>query len=848
MVNELIKFRLVGEYENPIEFTYPPMGWKDVQFSLRRDFDVHGVFEVSSLPVRFQDGYKDYIKDQYEKYGVGAAVKIFVDFLCENNTYNTVFEGALDFTTLVFYRRVENRNPLTSEKADNYLYCDCKIESISLADKLKQRAGIKIGLDNRLSAGGIVLEDLNQPFELIMHSQALFEFNRFVLPTQGIDLNGVTGFGGFFSSDNQELKTAKNEFWVKDEPGTPANYIVKNPTNAVLDLEVRIKGVLAVQYVNMVNCAGLSLNLAYRKETDPPGVTYLYSLDVPDSITNVYDYIDLDLVLTLTLAVGEHFWLGFTVDGTVSGASFNFLFSFDPDQIEVAYSSFEFFSVAKAWYAYEAFQRIISFCTDVDKSFISNTLGRVDSYPLAYPQNGKSALNAITNGLSIRNSFFRKEPQISFRELFDSFDAIWCLGWGEKIVNGQRIIVVENREDFYLDEVIHTFAKIDEINLIAWQDLYYQRVKIGYAKFENDETKNSLDEFNTIHQRFNERTQTNQEYARISSLIASGYAIERSRRNQFLTDQSKGDKYDEDNFIVAIRYAEELFKYFPEKNEEFEVVEGIESPDSRYNIRLSPARMFARHAKWVNGSLFRRPQERWRFASGQGNVKLVTQDTEDVDFADELFENQDFLLSETDPCLFQPELISFVVPFDSYLWTKLLNDDNRYKLIRVSHTEDDFLEGWINELKIDVNSWKMEVLLLRKNTGFIQDGLPPIVPEPPPQQTAQLQILGELLSTGQPGFTYLPGQPSKVGFKYNNGANSFAFEATVSDLDDFLPLVYAALIADSTLTANYDVLITSTTVLVKSKLTGSAYNFGTTIIGSIANITGVNVLVHFINV
>ena len=837
---ELIKFRLIGEREKPKEFSYPPMGWQDIGLSFKRDYDVHGVFLVSSLPVKFQDGYKDYIKDQYEKYGIKANISIEVYFLDESDNYNLVFKGYLDLTTLIFYKRIINQTPL-EEKPDDYLFCECKVESLHIGDKLKQRAGIETSLANRVSAGGLVLQELNMPTNVIYHSQALFEYDTYAITNNGIQFVGIRGYAEF-ESEKIQLIYAPSPYWIYQNPTA---WVIQNKTDFPLKVKITIKGVFAVEYKKVVN--GNAMEFAfYWKRSNVTAVNDLLVFTLPNSANNIYDYRDIDLTTTVTIDADEKLFAGIMLRGNIAGVEVDLIYNF-LNAITLRYESVANASIALSWLAYEAFERLIGFCTDKDNRLISNTLGRLDSVPKSYSQNGKASLIAIINGLTLRNSPQKKEPELSFKTLFDSFNALFCLGFSEVNINNEEFIIVENREDFYNDEVLWTFNKIPDITLIIWKDGYYQRVKVGFNKYELDETKNTIDEFNTERIFFNELYEVNNQYDAMCELIASGYAIERTRRSQFEKDSKQGDRYDEDNFAVSVFYDYNLDVYISERDGFLEDVENLDSPETRYNIRLSPTRIFTRHAKWFNGSFFRNLNGLWKYGKGKGNVRMLSQDTDDTDFADKLTENQDFKLSQIDPCLYQPEIVSFKAPFDVKLWNLLLDGYNRFKLIRVSHTEADHLEGWIDEISVDVENWTFDVKLLRKNTGFIADGLPPIVPPPPSQRFAQMEILGTELTQNLPNFTYIPNQPTKVGFKYNNGANDFFFQATVSNLDAFLPLIYNDLIANPTIMASYDVYLGTTSVLIKAKLPTPAFNFGTTVIDSITNITAINGIAVFIN-
>ena len=62
-----------------------------------------------------------------------------------------------------------------------------------------------------------------------------------------------------------------------------------------------------------------------------------------------------------------------------------------------------------------------------------------------------------------------------------------------------------------------------------------------------------------------------------------------------------------------------------EKNENFALADFLVSPETAYNLRITPKRMLQNHANLINGGMFTKgASEEYVFKQGDGNVKLIT--------------------------------------------------------------------------------------------------------------------------------------------------------------------------------------------------------------------------------
>lgn len=236
-----------------------------------------------------------------------------------------------------------------------------------------------------------------------------------------------------------------------------------------------------------------------------------------------------------------------------------------------------------------------------------------------------------------------------------------------------------------------------------------------------------MDEFNTKLQFSTPIISFKKKLSIISRLIGSGFAIELTRRKK----DSKEDtwKYDEDNFIIAVKNDGTGWK--PEKDEAFiSPVTGIDSPSTAYNLRLSPKRMLLAWSKWINSCLvFKKGFDVLKntFSSKNGDLTTQFKDTETCAIGDSdktlVQENADIALSDMDlfEKTFTPDRIYFNAPLT---WQQILlikrchqnqdNDGKNYGYIRVRDNDGVYQKGYLISLKYNPTTETCTFVLKKK--------------------------------------------------------------------------------------------------------------------------------------
>jgi len=317
---------------------------------------------------------------------------------------------------------------------------------------------------------------------------------------------------------------------------------------------------------------------------------------------------------------------------------------------------------------HEVFSRVLESISGKNNVLKSDYYGRVNSTPRSYTDNGCGAFRVITNGYQIRgfneltdeNSELYKPPILSLQSLFESMNAIDNIGMSVE----ENQVIIEQKDHFYNDELIADLGEIHDVEFTVINELYPNEVNIGYEQYD-DTIRGGLNEFASQRQYSNKIKNNGQTYNQLSKLIASPYAIERTRRDDRKFKPRESSAYDKDNFIIeTIRVVNDLGPILTSPATRNSIdgiasnvieVNNMDNGNWFYNIPLSPVRNLLRHLNVLPGN--------WDFVSGEGNTLMQSRISLNFcpDFDEQLLsEKQNNLKAEK--LLYFPIKVSFEYP------------------------------------------------------------------------------------------------------------------------------------------------------------------------------------------
>jgi hypothetical protein len=271
---------------------------------------------------------------------------------------------------------------------------------------------------------------------------------------------------------------------------------------------------------------------------------------------------------------------------------------------------------------------------------------------------------------------------------------LYNVGLGIEKYNDEYIVRIENKEYFYDKNSLLTFDWVADIKRTIAKELYYNTLNLGYESFEIEEAS-GLDEFNTKRSYTTRLDKTENNITVESPYIASGYAIEFTRRQTGSNDW----KYDNNNFIIATNRGNLTIA---EKNENYNNIQNVIDEDSIYNLRLSPTRALTRWMNVIASSVLNFAGRFIKFTNGVVNTDLIATETTNTigDHNNQpLREKQDIQWdgdAYIEP-IWIPEYYSFDYPL-TFEQFKLIRD-NAKRCIEFSTTDTNHIKGFIIECR-----------------------------------------------------------------------------------------------------------------------------------------------------
>lgn len=375
-------------------------------------------------------------------------------------------------------------------------------------------------------------------------------------------------------------------------------------------------------------------------------------------------------------------------------------------------------STANAFAIFETGAQIARVITDQADSFRSSFYGRKNSQPYSYTENGCGSFMAFIDGLQARGFPLANNPiSMSMKDYFEGLFPIHNIGLGIKEENGNYYIIAEEKEFFYRREAILTFNNVTNLVTKIDESKFFNLVNIGYSAWEKEGT-NGLDEYNSKRQFALKNKQVGKTLDLISEFVASPYALEETRRKQYIDFPTEDTSYDKSIFPICLNRSVDGSGIpdsldVAEKDENFPGTTNVLSPETSYNIRISPARNFRNFFNVITTAIIKLNSifKDIKFTYGEGNYKMVSTGSEACDPGgqEEINEGGDIEIlipnaNDRNEPLLTGEIDTFDAPFSlsDYNTLNEVDEDsipNLYKQVEYSTTESDHLAGYIQEIR-----------------------------------------------------------------------------------------------------------------------------------------------------
>jgi len=676
-----------------------PEGWDDQQVSIMRSKQYKGLFRGVSTSLRFVGDGKDYIQNIYENTGTETEVKIafYKYYSPPTDKYLLFFSGTVDLSTYV---------------SDEDIFVECNINESSFSTKIMGRDGVKIDISTIESIEGVELDPTPEQTVLLKQrellSSGVFQLNDFVnnatssvVTIDGTDWDGFTLPITLISNDSTVTNLQSQDISELGQQGFwgPASQ----------DSIVSFTGRIAGRARDVTTGIRKELDISFRLRVYDDDTLTTINYDVPLH-TNInvppgpgtpviwgdFDF-TFDVKLGNTTLISKDAVIELiAIDVNTSATPTVFYAEFTAIDLNLAINlQWKDGTNAKGFFVYDAFKKITEAITDKKNSFISDFYG----------PGGQKELYTLHTGKQIRNIPDSK-LKLSFEELFNSMNAIHNIAVGiEYDEVGQPYLRCEPEEYFYDATVILAVHNVSKLKKEVARDRIYNEVEVGYAKAEYEEV-NGLEEYNNKFEWSTTIKTIKNKLPLVSDIRGDGYGIEFARRKQYADYPTEDTKYDNDTFIVKVIKVGE--NYHSEQDEKYDLVENIFSPETAYNLDVTPGRMLRAHAAKIRSGLRNSTSDiKFQFAEQKSN--LNAQKTGES----AILENQDIQLNTIDSNRWINDYYEFesILTFEQ-LQILVRNSKGIVKFSAASEeTTTNYFYGWLeeinNEAEKDTAVWRL---------------------------------------------------------------------------------------------------------------------------------------------
>jgi len=305
---------------------------------------------------------------------------------------------------------------------------------------------------------------------------------------------------------------------------------------------------------------------------------------------------------------------------------------------------------------------------DLANRLVEIMTGRKDAVKSEILQSGKWKSLMITHGFWIRGFSKQLDSTLpeddrkfkplttNFRDFITSLSAVCNIGVGIEKVGAREYVVIEDLKYFYnKNTTIKLPFQAKKVKRSTDASGFYKSIELGYEKGGEYEEAMGLDEYNIRNSYTTCIHRVDNKYTKLSKYRSDSYGIEFARRKPFTDYSTEDTNYDQDIFFIdckdePVNTIGGFFYKLRLWNEDFsQLPSGVFSPETAFNLRLTPFNNLLRHGWNISAGLTVYPSQKVKYSSSKGNSSLVTLYAENGEIENNKLERPRFV----------PEIIEF---------------------------------------------------------------------------------------------------------------------------------------------------------------------------------------------
>jgi hypothetical protein len=388
----------------------------------------------------------------------------------------------LDMSSIVFDDLLNDVAALNSTVSE-FLYCEVALLPSGIETLLRNRRDIPVDISRTTDImGQKTLSDKGAyggtfGFALGLHSKKILYYHTFGFDTDDGDdpyRYAITFDAGFVLDDiasatmpfvalrnEQDELQATTVAFESNNVDLPPILVSKFGGNYTL--KIRYKGNVRTGLENLRFNVFSRFQVAYGADANS-NVNNLFTtgtIDSPDDSRT--DFFDLNVTLNFTLQAGEGIWAWWQCYSVINVLGVVWEVRQEIAEFEVSNLSVAPASWARSWLVYESLATQLEAITEQNDVLVSEYFGRTNSMPRQYKTNGGGSLLALTNGYLLRGLSELKNPISSFKDSYDSLNAVYNLGMGIEQIGGFEFVRIEPKSYFFDTGIVHELMDVATI-------------------------------------------------------------------------------------------------------------------------------------------------------------------------------------------------------------------------------------------------------------------------------------------------------------------------------------------------------------------------------------------------
>jgi hypothetical protein len=613
-----------------------PVGFDATKMKLSRSENYHGIIaETDSQSVEFYGVGYQILKDLYDASGIDASMNLRIEYACEN-TFETLGEYSITFYNSEWY-------------CGDDCYCKVGLERKGCIYQLKNAMETKVNLDSIVGIDGAtsigdydyIGKEISIPSKAILFKDAaeireIIDENNF---TKSYNFDGnVNNFIYSYFYPPFSLVTLEELDYFSpldiletsggvytSNPDLDSYYFFKSLKDQTIGLKGNIKGIFNIThepvtgYLYLINIKLYKKNAATITLLD---TYYSNTVSKSEEIESPPVSIPFDVSFLNSYSINNNDQLTIVIEASavdiVGDAPNTFSTSiYETTNINITVTDLSEPTNCKLYMINESISKTSEYVTNGCLKVYSEFLGRTDSEPYNFEQDGCGGMLALTKGQLLRQLEVQltgdQTPifSISFMDILKALDSIYGIGYTIEERGDYEFLRIEDWQYFYQDNVMADIGSVS-ISKKPNLKLHFKRFRTGYNKYEAEEY-NGIDEFLTEREYSTKLVNNNAVAEKVCDFIASGYAIELTRRKSYL--DTKDWRFDADTFLLCTK-RDGLDIAVEQGN--INSPANIIDPNTILNFRISPARMAMNLFKYL--TTFIKGTKELIFSNGKGNI------------------------------------------------------------------------------------------------------------------------------------------------------------------------------------------------------------------------------------